>query len=160
MQYCKKKKRGKQPPNPSQPPLNTTVLYTEPTPPPPHRLFLPLLLLPRRRRCRRHRGRLVRLHQHRLVLARHAGHARHARRLGLLRLLVRRRRRRRRRLDRLGCRLDHRPAALLPPLLLLVNRVLDLEQTLAERGVGGDLVGGLEDDLAPVGGEGVGLGVC
>lgn len=48
-------------------------------------------------------------------------------------------------------------AALLPPLLLGLGLGVNLGEALAELGVGGDFVGGLEDGRAPVGGEGVGL---
>ncbi len=48
-------------------------------------------------------------------------------------------------------------AALLPPLLLGGGLGVDLGEALAELGVAGDFVGGLEDGRAPVGREGVGL---
>lgn len=48
-------------------------------------------------------------------------------------------------------------AALLPPLLLGLGLGLDLGEALAELGVAGDFVGGLENGRAPVGREGVGL---
>lgn len=47
--------------------------------------------------------------------------------------------------------------ALLPPLLLLVRLRLDFVEAVAQHCVGGNLVGGLEDALSPVGSEGVGL---
>lgn len=48
-------------------------------------------------------------------------------------------------------------AALLPPLLVGLGVLLDLGQPVAQDLVGGDLVGGLEDDLTPAGNKGVGL---
>ena len=97
--------------------------------------FLALLLL----RGRRGRGILL-FDQYRLVLAGGAG----CRDLAVVQLLYE--------------VLLNRGSALLPPLLLGPGLGLDVVDPLPKDGVAGDLVGGLEDGLAPVRCERIGLG--